>query len=536
MTMNTLFYGDNLRILRDEIASASIDLIYLDPPFNSNRNYNVLFKEKSGNDSTSQIRAFTDTWTWDESARDAYQELVRTAPENVSRMIEAMKTFIGQNDMMAYLVMMTQRLLELHRVLKPTGSIYLHCDPTASHYLKVVMDTIFGVKNYRSEVIWKRTSSHSDAGAFGSVHDSILFYGRTPAATWNNTYQPYSAEYIEQRYKHKDPDGRRYMDDNVTAMGLSGGGYSYNWKGKHAVFRVPLSTMERLEAENRLYYTRTGSVRIKRYLDEAKGIPVQDVITDIPPINSQAAERLGYPTQKPVALLERIINASSNRGDVVLDPFCGCGTAVVAAEKLGRQWIGIDITHLSVALMQNRLRDMFGERVAFEVRGTPSDVGAARMLAEQDRYEFQYWANSLVQAQPLDGRDKKGADRGIDGVIRFFDDRGEKVRRVIVQVKSGHVSAATIRDLIGTQQREKAEMSMLITLEPPTRPMREEAVEAGSYHSIDMNKAYPACQIITIQQLLEGREPRIPPAHATFERAPREKMATHRQAGLLDER
>jgi site-specific DNA-methyltransferase (adenine-specific) len=251
-------------------------------------------------------------------------------------------------------------------------------------------------------------------------------------------------------------------------------------------------------------------------------------------MHNLSAERLGYPTQKPLALLERVIAASSNPGDVVLDPFCGCGTAVVAAQKLNRQWIGIDVTHLAISLMKNRLTDMFGETLKFAVRGTPEDVGSARMLAETDRYEFQYWANSLVNAQPIEGREKKGADRGIDGVIRFVDDEKERLKRVIVQVKSGHVQRNTMGELRGTIEREKAEMGMLISLEPPTKPMRQEAVAAGTYYSPGWNREYPRVQIWTIEELLAGAEPKVPPMRATFERAQRlRSVSQHRQSGLF---
>ena len=303
-----------------------------------------------------------------------------------------MREFLGQNDMMAYLTMMAQRMVELHRVLKPTGSIYLHCDPTASHYLKLLMDAVFGIENFKNEIVWKRTSAHSDAKRYGRITDIIFFYTKSDQWTWNLQYQPYDEAY-KARFRYTDPDGRVWTDDNLTAKGLAGGGYEYEYKGARSLWRVPLETMRRLDAEGRLHFTSRGGIRRKRYLDELEGRPVQALWDDIGPINSQAKERLGYPTQKPEALLERIISASSNEGDVVLDPFCGCGTAVAVAERLKRRWVGIDITHLAISLMKSRLHDTFGEQLSeYEVVGVPQDLESAEALAQQDRYQFEWWA------------------------------------------------------------------------------------------------------------------------------------------------
>ena len=425
ITENTLFYGDNLKILRDYIPNESVDLIYLDPPFNSNRNYNVLFKDESGTDSEAQITAFEDTWHWNHIAEQTYHELVTQAPDNISRMIAALRDFIGASQMMAYLVMMTARLIELHRVLKTTGSLYLHCDPTASHYLKVILDVIFEPENFRNEVVWQRTSAHNDPRRYGANIDILLYYTKGTSWTWNQLYIPHSQEYLA-RFRQRDPDGRLWTDDNLTAKGLSGGGYDYEYKGVRSLWRCPIETMQRLDEEGRLHFTKAGGIRLKRYLEDTPGVPLQALWDDIPPINSQAAERLGYPTQKPLALLERIINTSSNPGDVILDPFCGCGTAIAAAQKLERKWIGIDITHLSIALQKYRLQDMFPE-IQFKVIGEPTDIGAAKQLAQDDRYQFQWWALSLIRAKPLGGKEgskvgKKGSDKGIDGVITFIDD------------------------------------------------------------------------------------------------------------------
>lgn len=483
--MNKLYFGDNLVVLREHIPSESVDLIYLDPPFNSNKNYNILFNSPKGQKSEAQITAFEDTWHWGDQAEQEYTEILHQSNTNVAEMIQSFRKFLATSDMMAYLTMMTIRLLELHRVLKPTGSLYLHCDPTASHYLKVMMDMVFGVENFRNEIVWKRAtsgSSKSIALRFGSDHDVILSYIKSNLASFNKVFMPYPDKEIKKRFRRSDDKGR-YKDAELAT-------YS---KEK----------LEELEKENRLIVNESGKLRYKIYLDDVKGVLVDDVWTDIPPINSQAAERLGYPTQKPVALLERIINASSNPGDVVLDPFCGCGTAVEAAQKLDRQWIGIDITNLAISLIEKRLRDSF-PGIHFEVIGTPKDLEGARDLANRDKYQFQWWACSLVNAQPYQGK-KKGADSGIDGLI-FFQDDLEGAKKIIVSVKGGEsVSVSQIRDLKGTLEREKAAIGLFVTLAEPTRPMLTEAVSTGYYES-PLGKSYPKVQILTIEGLLSGHQ------------------------------
>ena len=527
---NSLYFGDNLDILHEHIADESVDLIYLDPPFNSNATHNVLFQERSGEDSAAQITAFDDTWRWDMGSEAAYRDVVTNGPESLGKLLQAMREFLGQNDMMAYLTMMAQRMAELHRVLKPAGSIYLHCDPTASHYLKLLMDAVFGNEFFKNEIIWRRTSSHSDARRYGRVHDVILYYTRGEEYQWNDIYLPYAPDYIEQYYRYEDPDGRRWMSDNLSASGLQGGGYEYEWNGVTRVWRLPQDSMRRLESEGRLYYTRNGIARRKRYLDESQGLRIQDVWSDIQALRSWYRERLGYPTQKPEALVERLITASSSEGDVVLDPFCGCGTAIAAAERLNRRWIGIDITHLAISLMKNRLRDSFKDDLSdYDIIGAPQDVESARALAvesEHDgRYQFEWWALGLIEARPSRDR-RRGADSGIDGYINFFDDNSGRSKRVIVQVKSGNVSVSQIRDLKGVLERENAEIGVFITLNPPTRPMLAEAVSTGFYepeHFPDLR--FPRLQILTIEELLAGREaeyPRVAPA-ATFRRAPRRR-------------
>lgn len=545
---NTLFYGDNLDILREYIENESVDLIYLDPPFNSNRSYNVLFKDEGGKEADAQITAFEDTWHWNAKTEQTYHDLVTLGDANVSAIISAMRQFIGTNQMMAYLVMMAARLAELHRVLKPTGSLYLHYDPTASHYLKMVLDTIFGAGNYRAEITWKRSSAHSDAKqgrkGYGNIVDIIFFYAKSDNFAFNTQYASYDDEYVLKTYSNVDPDGRRWKSSDLTGPGgAAKGNPSYEFLGVTRYWRYSKENMEKLLSEGRIHQSKPGVVpRMKHYLDEMQGIPLQNLWDDIQPIGAQAAERLGYPTQKPLALLERIINASSNPGDVVFDPFCGCGTTIAAAQKLGRKWIGIDITHLSIALQKYRLKDSFGleEKKEYDVKGEPEDLPSAQQLAHDDRYQFQWWALSLVKARPLgttkdEGRTtgKKGADRGIDGVINFIDDASGKAKRVLVQVKSGKVKSGDVRDLHGTMEREEAAIGVFITLETPTRDMQKEAASAGFYHSPGWDKDYPKLQILSIADLLTGKAVSMPNTSITFKQARKVKDGEAEQPGLL---
>ena len=396
MAKNILYYGDNLDVLRLHVKDETVGLIYLDPPFNSNQSYNVLLAEHGGAKAASQIKAFDDTWTWDMSAAEAYEETVEGGGR-VSLAMQAFRTFLGESNMLAYLAMMAPRLVELRRVLKPTGSIYLHCDPTASHYLKMLMDAVFWAVCFRTEIIWKRSSAHSDTKQgrqqHGRIHDVLLFYTKTGNWTWNPLYTPYDRKYVEQFYKYVEKrTGRRYKLDNLTGPGgAAKRNPSYEVMGVTRYWRYSKEKMEQLIQEGRVVQTRPGAVpRYKRYLDEMPGVSLQDIWTDIKPIGAQAAERLGYPTQKPEALLERIIKASSNEGDTVLDPFCGCGTAIAVAEQLNRRWIGIDITHLAVTLIKSRLRDAFGDRITeeYEVIGEPVSLPDAETLAKQDPYQF----------------------------------------------------------------------------------------------------------------------------------------------------
>jgi site-specific DNA-methyltransferase (adenine-specific) len=529
---NTLFYGDNLRILREHIEDESVDLIYLDPPFNSNASYNVLFKSPAGEQSAAQIEAFDDTWHWNIKAEEAFDEVMQSGNSEAAEMLRSIRQFLGENDMMAYLAMMAVRLIELHRVLKPSGSLYLHCDPTASHYLKILLDAVFDAQHYVNEIIWQRTNTKAHAFTrFSSSHDVIFYYRKGEEYTWNAQYISHSEKYLKSHYSSiEEKTGRRYTLGDCTNPNPNRPNLTYEWKGVTKVWRWTKEKMQAMHDQGRLVYTKSGSPRYKRYLDEMKGTPLNTVWTDIPPLNSQAQERLGYPTQKPLALMERIIEASSNPGDVVLDPFCGCGTTVHAAQKLERRWLGIDVTHLAIGLIQKRLTDAF-PMVQYDVVGVPKDIGAAQALADADKYEFQKWALSLVEAQPYKGG-KKGADGGVDGYV-FFKPDGKTTEKAIVSVKGGaSVGDTMVKDLITTVEHEKAMMGIFITLAKPTKPMITRAATAGFYKT-DYG-SFPKIQILTIEQLLSGERPHMPWLDPTaFKKAKREDASDRNQGKLL---
>ncbi len=584
---NKLYFGDNLQIMRNHVPDESVDLVYLDPPFNSKADYNVLFKTTSGKASAAQATAFKDTWEWDEAAAEAYHELMMSAvvPGQLKNLMESLKVFLtgdtGKkgNSMMAYLTMMALRLVELHRVLKPTGSLYLHCDPTASHYIKLVLDAIFGVRYFRNEISWTRSSAHNDTAQglrrCGRIRDVIFFYTKSESYTWNPQYTPYDEKYIKDFYKHADSNGRRYRLSDLTAA-KPGGDVSYEWRVKKQgqgnwvadlsdeyISPVPgteylgvppyrgrywaysKENLVKFELEGRLQYASTGMPSYKRFLDEMPGVSLQDSWTDILPIQPGAPDRLGYPTQKPQKLLDRILEVSSNEHDVVLDPFCGCGTTVVSAEKLKRKWIGIDVTYLAVDLMERRLLDQFAggklvNRLAdipvqkrrhalkaywargedelglglrsglrpFEVVGTPTSVEDARFLFQNDPFQFEWWCVAMVGAQ---GRERKGADRGIDGIINFQDKVGQ-YKRALVSVKGGqNIKREMVATLKGDMAREGAVTGVLVCLENPTGPMKKEAADAGRWNSeFHADRSYPVIQILTVEQILNGESPDLP--------------------------
>lgn len=521
--MNRLFYGDNLEVLRRDIADESVDLIYLDPPFNSRRAYNIIFKDRTGKQASSQIEAFEDTWTWTDETAHAFDELMSlpTVPLQLKATMQAFKSFMKLSDLMAYLTMMAIRLVELRRVLKESGSLYLHCDPTASHYLKVILDQVFGQENFRNEIIWKRTSSHGNVQKkYGAIHDVLFFYTKSSGSIWNQVFMLYNKEYIEDFYDRTDTAGRKYQLTDLTApMQRASKGQIYEWKGykpgPSRCWVYPIETMERLDAIGRLRYTGKGGVRYIRYLDEMQGVKAQDIWTDIRPVPK--AESLGYPTQKPLALLERVIQASSNKSDVVLDPFCGCGTATVAAERLGRRWIGIDITYYAIGLVKKRLEEQF-PGINFTETGVPRSREDAAHLAKTKPFQFESWGVSLVGAQPF--KSSGGGDTGIDGLLFFRDFKGNH-HRIIVEVKGGGYQPKDLRNLKQVMDRDNAPLGVVIALEEPTKGMRSLAADFGFWKLPGGQAEYPVMQIYTIQDYFDGKRPKLPDTSGTLKEAKR---------------
>jgi len=527
--MNQLHFGDNLAVLRNHkvIKDESVDLVYLDPPFNSSAIYSVFFKDGSGTGSEAQAEAFRDTWSWGPAAAEAFDDLERLGG-NLSVLMHGFRTWLGKSGLLAYLAMMAVRLVELRRALKPTGSLYLHCDPTASHYLKLILDCIFDGQNFRSEVIWKRTSSHNSARRWGPIHDVILFYSATDDYTWNRTYVPYDTDYVKRFYRHRDSKGRLYRLSDLTGSGTRNGESGKAWNGfdptahgRHwgipSVVKAefaeaahsPHRWLDLFDREGLIEMTGDGVgwPHVRRYLDRMPGQALQDMVTDIPPLSKRHAERLGYPTQKPLALLERIIAASSRPGDVILDPFCGCGTTVEAAESSGRNWIGIDVTHYAVTLIETRLRKAH-PKADYKVFGRPADMDGARDLAARDKYQFQWWAAWKLGAQTYET--KRGSDRGIDANI-FFANGPFGLGRIIVSVKGGeNLNPGMVRDLAGAVEREKAEMGIFVTLNEPTRGMVADAAAYGFVPRTPHGRL-PRIQVVTIEDLLAGKSPKLPP-------------------------
>jgi DNA modification methylase len=520
---NLLYYGDNLDVLRREVAESSVDLVYLDPPFNSNRNYNVIFAQHNvyDADESAQIKAFDDTWHWRPETGSQYRAAISGGvPAKVADALAAVRTLLGENDAMAYLVNMAPRLVELRRVLKPTGSLYLHCDPTMSHYLKVMLDAIFGPKNFRNEIVWKRYGAHNDSKGYGRVHDVILFYSRGSSPYFDKQHQPYESEYVTERFRFADPDGRRWSEQNLASPNPRPN-LTYPFAAKNGLTYEPppngwkytLERMRDLDDTNRLHYPAKagGRLRLKNYMDEMSGVPIQDLWADIGAIGGTSPERLGYPTQKPVALLERIVSSSCPPGGTVLDPFCGCGTTIAAAQALGRRWIGIDITYLAVDLIENRLQHTFGAAITdgYVVDGIPRDLLGAQALLREAPLDFERWAVSLVKGTP---NEKQVGDKGVDGVIRFFTDAQGGTGRGLVSVKGGKmIGPPFVRDLLGTVTTQKADMGVLITITKPTRGMKDAADHAGAYTWPVTAQQFPKIQLFTVADLLSGKRPQMPP-------------------------
>ena len=539
---NTLFFGDNLEILRQHINNESVDLVYLDPPFNSKADYNILFKTPDNVSSPSQITAFEDSWHWTSESELVYGQLLN-ADSRIASVIRGMREAIGENDMMAYLVMMAIRLIELHRVLKDTGSLYLHCDPTASHYLKIILDAIFDPRNFQNELIWKRTGSHNSAKRWGPIHDTILYYSKSKNKMWNRVLQPYTQEYLDSAYLYNDSFGR-YRLTELTGSGTRIGDSGKPWKGVNFTERgrhwaLPSKSLpewfvypeswskmtlqdrlDELDKQGLVDWGKSGKSlpRFKRYLLPHSGLPLQDLIIDILPVSGR--EDMGYDTQKPVKLLERILEASSNEGDTILDPFCGCGTAIHASQKLNRNWIGIDVTHLAIGLIEKRMRDAFGIKV--NVSGTPSSFDSAKDLARRNKFQFEAWAVTLIpNVLP---NTKQVGDKGVDGrgyIQLGKDAKGKRIdAKIIVSVKGGgNLTPSMVRDLVGTLRNEKAELGVFVCLKDPTRKMKEAAATAGMFET-PFGESYPKLQIYTISDYFNGVRPNLP-SLADFVKAPR---------------
>lgn len=511
---NHLYYGDNLTIMRT-MGIASVDLIYLDPPFNSQRNYNLIYTKLTGQPIPEQEEAFCDAWEMDAEK----EELVRKMPIAFQEygadpeLVMFWQTWINalrytQPNLLAYLIYMTYRLFEMRRILKPTGSIYLHCDPTASHYIKVIMDGIFGHHNFQNEIIWKRTTTKSDfrqgAANWARIHDVILHYSKDARLkrVFTQPFTEYSKEYVADKYGQRDTDGRAYTLGDLTAPGAGTRGHpQYEFMGVTRYWRYGQEKMEKLLAEGRIVQPRPGAVpRYKRYLDEVSGIAIGDIWSDISAINSQAKERLGYPTQKPIELLERIIAASTNEGDIVFDPFAGCGTAIYAAHLLGRKWIGCDIAILSVKLIRDVLLKRYGlkEREHYDISGIPVSVEGAQDLMDRDPHQFQHWAVELAGGF---ASTKRSGDLGIDGRIYF--ETGSGLKNMVISVKGGKLTPAYVRELRGVVEREPdTEIGGFICLQNPTKGMISEAASAGTYNYLGAH--YDRLQFRTVQDLLDG--------------------------------
>lgn len=527
---NALFYGDNLDILQKHFDAESVDLIYLDPPFNSNATYNVLFKEVSGVASEAQLQAFSDFWHWDEVAERTYVKLQERA-DAVSDTVVSLVKMLGRNDMSAYLVTMAIRLVELRKVLKRTGSLYLHCDPTASHYLKILLDVVFNPRNFRNEIIWKRTSAHNDATKCGAIHDTILFYTKSDEYVWHPKPIPLSEDYKEEFLDQYDEKLKKwYKRADLTGAGITKEGESGKpWrgidptkKGRHWAYTH--AELDRLDKTGRIHWPKSkdGMPRQKVYEDELDKMPIQDIWTDkeVKALHNLSQERTGFQTQKPTGLLKRIIEASSDEGQIVLDPFCGCGTTIIAASELKRKWFGIDVTNLAITLIKSQLRKnkVYAGR-DYQIIGEPTTLTEAEGLAKQDKFQFEWWAISLLDATPSKPsaddprRGTKGAEGGVDGWLTFREGNNPELERVVIQAKGGeHIGAGMVRDLKGAMDSKKAKLGVLITLFEPTEPMRQTAREFEYYESPTWGQKYPRVQIITVGELLSGKRPLLPTA------------------------
>jgi len=546
---NELYYGDNLDVLRRKIAAETVDLCYIDPPFNSKRNYFQIYNNQGGGDAA-QAQAFVDTWSWGEDAIAGLEYILDINrlhgkggggnahwTEQTVELIRGLEKVLGRGSLLAYLVHMTLRIVEIHRVLKPTGSFYLHCDPTASHYLKLVCDAVFCGQggDFLNEIVWKRTHSHGGAKRFGPIHDIVLLYTKSSSFIWNPQFTEYSDSYLKNFFKYEDRRGR-YRATILTGSGPRNGSSGKPWKGYDPTsvgrhWAIPgymreligetataQEALDKLEALDRIVWPvkGEGTPSFKQYVTDMEGTQLQDIFDDIKPISSQAAERLGYPTQKPEALMERIIKASSNEGDTILDAYCGCGTTVAVAQRLGRRWIGIDITYQSIALILKRLEDRYKDdwpaiEAQIKLDGVPRDLESAMALAnrkdDKTRKEFEKWAILTFSKNQARINEKKGADGGIDGIAYFVKDSdgkgGFENGKAIFQVKSRPGTRADLATLNSDRLREKADFGFLICTSLPTKPMLNEIAEAGKFKNPLLNREDDRLQVITVAELFD---------------------------------
>jgi len=577
--MNSLLYGDNLAIMREKIASETVDLVYLDPPFKSDLNYNVLFKADGLHADDAQVTAFKDTWTWDEAAQATYDELQNIPNVTLVNLVNALRVGLERTPMLAYLVNMAIRLIEIDRVLKPTGSVYLHCDPTAAHYLKILMDAVFGPTNFRSEIVWRRTGSHNKARRWAPIHDVIFFYTKSNEYTWNHPRRPYMLGHVKDNFIQGEDGSYKtdYYGNVLTGSGTRGGesgkiwrGFDPTAKGRH--WAVPGKIWEEvgIDPEGLTQHQKLDLLFEKGFITITEGdawpmyertITPNDgpaapdmwafqpytegtvfgtsegIDADVRWLSPQDAERLGYPTQKPVAILKHIINASSRPGELVLDPFCGCGTTIAAAQMLARRWIGVDISPFAIELIRRqRLEGAFPHLrvgVDYKIEGLPTTLEGARMMVEEDKVRkgFEIWVVSKIDGIP---NDKKGADKGVDGRIPFKPD-GKTTKFAVVSVKSGKLKADDVRSLMAVAKREEASslgFGILVVLNSPTAGMKADAASCGT---VEMHgHRYPLVQILTVEDILKGKKPHLPLLDPTVAHRKKANMADV-QGSLLPE-
>ncbi len=534
--LNKLYFGDNLAVLREHVATESVDLVYLDPPPASNTSPSDFPGKKGGVTAASRgtsVQAFDAPWSWGYDAEACYREVLHgVASPPVVSSLQAMRQLMGESGVLAYITMMTPRLIECHRILKESGSLFFHCDPAVSHYLRIILDSIFGPKNFRNEIVWQKTLTKSPAThRLPFSHDVILAYGKTDAARWNqeSLFQPYGTDDLK-RYPHRDPDGRRYQFASLTSPTPDRPNLTYEFLGVTRVWRWTKERMEEAQRAGLVIQPGPGrEPRLKRYLDEQRGNPLGDVWTDIPPLNARAPERVGYPTQKPLALIARIIEATTRPGDLVLDPFAGSGTTIDAAQSLDRNWIGIDITTVAIDLIDARLRDRYSESVrgTYEILGTPKTLDDAQALLSRSPLEFERWCVMLVDGQPEEGRSE---DKAIDGVIRIPIDEKDGSHRVLVSVKSGRPNSRHLQDLINSVDTQQAAMGLLVLMSDPARGMMDAAQRAGAYRYPLNGQEYPRIQLITVEKLIRGERPNLPVPLLPFLQARPRRDGTHTPA------